>query len=141
MSIENFYKLIIADDQGIIRESVKFLIKPQKHIKVEDEAHSYSKLSSLLKEKEYDLLILDLNLGDKDGIHSVREISKEYEDLPILVLSMYPEEPYALQSIRSGAFGYLNKRTLQKDLLNAINTILKGDIYIHPSYISNLPSS
>ena len=141
MNIDNIYKIIIADDQGIIRESIKFIVKQKKHIEIEKEAHSYTKLCSLLEEKEYDLLILDLNLGDKDGIHSVREISRKYQDLPILVLSMYPEDPYALQSIRSGAFGYLNKRTLQKDLIDAIDTILKGNIYIHPSYISYLPKS
>ncbi len=117
------------------------MVKAQKNIYIENEENYHNELCSYLSKKEYDFLILDLNLGDKDGIHSVKEISTKYKNLPILVLSMYPEDPYALQCIRQGAFGYLNKRNLKNDLLKAINTILSGDIYIHPSYISNLPNT
>jgi len=84
-------------------------------------------------------LILDLNLGDKNGIHSVREISDLFDELPILVLSMFPEDPYALQSIQAGASGYLNKKMASKDLLHAINSIIEGKIYIHHSHRETLP--
>ncbi len=106
---------------------------------IEDEASSFSELIDLLSQKSYDFLILDLNLGDKNGIHSIREISDQFNELPILVLSMFPEDPYALQSIQAGASGYLNKKMVSKDLLHAINSIIEGKTYIHHSYMETLP--
>ena len=110
MEQKSIYKIIIADDHEIVRSGVKFTLMSQENFHVEDEVSSFSELISLLSKKSYDFLILDLNLGDKNGIHSIREISNLFNELPILILSMFPEDPYALQSIQSGASGYLNKK-------------------------------
>jgi len=132
------YNIIIADDHEIVRSGIKFTLQAQKNLHIEDEASSYTELMELLSKKTYDFLILDLNLGDKNGIHSIREISNLFNNLPILVLSMFPEDPYALKSIQAGASGYLNKKVLSNDLLHAINSIIEGKIYIHPLYMSTL---
>ncbi len=133
------YKIIIADDHEIVRSGVKFTIESQENLRIEDEASSFSELINLLSKKNYDFLILDLNLGDKNGIHSIREISNLFNELPILILSMFPEDPYALQSIQAGASGYLNKKMVSKDLLHAINSIMEGKTYIDQSYMETLP--
>jgi len=132
------YNIIIADDHEIVRSGIKFTLQVQKNLHIEDEASSYNELMGLLSKKTYDFLILDLNLGDKNGMHSIREISNLFKNLPILVLSMFPEDPYALKSIQSGASGYLNKKMLSKDLLYAINSIIDGKTYIHPSHMNTL---
>jgi DNA-binding NarL/FixJ family response regulator len=132
-------KILIADDHEIVRCGVRFTLEKQHNLHVEDEASSYKELQVLLHHHTYDLLILDLNLGDKNGLHSIEEITKEFSTLPILVLSMFPEDPYALQSIQAGASGYLNKKVISQDLLLAIETILEGKTYIHPEHEKELP--
>ncbi len=139
MKHDHIYKIIIADDHEIVRSGVKFTLSSQENLHVEDEASSFSELIDLLSKKSYDFLILDLNLGDKNGIHSIREISDRFDELPILILSMFPEDPYALQSIQAGASGYLNKKMVSKDLLHAIHSIMEGKIYIDRSYMESLP--
>ncbi len=139
MEDEKIHNIIIADDHEIVRMGVTFAIKHQKNLHVKDEASSFAELIKLLSKKNYDFLILDLNLGDNNGIHSIREISDRFNTLPILVLSMFPEDPYALQSIQAGALGYLNKKMVSKELIDAINSIIEGKTYISPSYIETLP--
>ncbi len=139
MQYKNEYKIIIADDHEIVRTGIKFTVESQDIFHIEDEASSFSELIDLLGKKGYDFLILDLNLGDKNGIHSIREISNKFNSLPILILSMFPEDPYALQSIQAGASGYLNKKMVSKELLSAINCILDGKKYINQSYLETLP--
>ncbi len=139
MEQKSIYKIIIADDHEIVRSGVKFTLMSQENFHVEDEVSSFSELISLLSKKSYDFLILDLNLGDKNGIHSIREISNQFTELPILILSMFPEDPYALQSIQAGASGYLNKKMVSKELIHAINSILEGKTYINQSYKETLP--
>jgi DNA-binding NarL/FixJ family response regulator len=139
MEHKHIYKIIIADDHEIVRSGVKFTIEPQKNMHIEDEASSFSELIDLLSKKSYDFLILDLNLGDKNGIHSIREINDLFDALPILVLSMFPEDPYALQSIQAGASGYLNKKMVSEELITAVNSIIEGQIYINRSYMETLP--
>ncbi|TET89797.1 MAG: response regulator transcription factor [Sulfurovum sp.] len=139
MQNNHIYKIIIADDHEIVRSGVKFTIGAQENFHIEDEASSFSELIGLLSKKSYDFLILDLNLGDKNGIPSIREISNQFNELPILILSMFPEDPYALQSIQAGASGYLNKKMVSEELIHAINSIIEGKTYINQSYMENLP--
>ncbi|MEA3455572.1 MAG: response regulator transcription factor [Campylobacterota bacterium] len=139
MQHKNVYKIIIADDHEIVRNGIKFTVESQKNFHIEDEASSFGELADLLAEKSYDFLILDLNLGDKNGIHSIREISNNHDKLPILILSMFPEDPYALQCIQAGASGYLNKKMVSEELISAINSIIDGKKYISQSYLETLP--
>ena len=139
MSHKHIYKILIADDHEIVRSGVKFTIEPQENLHIEDEASSFSELVDLLSQKSYDFLILDLNLGDKNGIPSIREISNLFNELPILILSMFPEDPYALQAIHAGASGYLNKKMLSGELLLAVNSIIEGKTYINQAYMETLP--
>ena len=127
---ENALKIIVADDHGIVRSGLKFLIHEHENMEVIAEASSFATLMEVLKNKSCDLLILDLNLGDKNGFQSIKEVHAVYREIPILVLSMYPEEMYALQSIKAGAVGYLNKKVISEELITAITTISKGEIYL-----------
>ena len=127
---EKTLKIIIADDHGIVRSGLTFLIEQQAHMQVIAEASSFATLLDVLEKEKCDLLILDLNLGDKNGLQSIKEIHKVYGEIPILVLSMYPEEMYALQSIKAGAVGYLNKKVITEELIKAIMTISKGEVYL-----------
>lgn len=139
MEDKKTYKIIIADDHEIVRSGIKFTVEAQENFHIEDEASSFHELMELLSKNTYDFLILDLNLGDKNGIPSIRQISNNYNELPILILSMFPEDPYALQSIQAGASGYLNKKMVSEELISAIDSIMGGKPYMTESYMDTLP--
>ncbi len=130
--------IAVADDHEIVRNGLMMLIDKEKNMEVQVQASSCSELISLLKEESIDLLILDLNLGDKNGIESIENVSDLFPTLPILVLSTYPEEPYAIQTFKAGASGYLNKTLISSELIKAINKITAGKKYISESLAENL---
>lgn len=132
-------KIILADDHEVVRSGVKLIAGQRDDLDIVSEASSYYDLLDLLEEVHCDILFLDLNLGDKNGIHSIREISDKYQDISIIVLSMFPEDPYALQSIQSGAKGYVSKKSISEELFNAIDHVKKGKVYLNPEYLDTLP--
>lgn len=131
-------RVAIADDHEIVRSGLKMLIDREKDMQVEVEASSCSDLTTLLKETDIDLLILDLNLGDINGVESIEQVSTLFPKLSILVLSTYPEEPYAIQTFKAGASGYLNKTVISSELIKAIHKITAGKKYISESLAENL---
>jgi len=131
-------RIAIADDHEIVRHGLIMLIEKEKGMRVELEASSCSELISTLDKGNIDLLILDLNLGDKNGVESIEKVSNLFPDLPILVLSTYPEEPYAIQTFKAGASGYLNKTIISSELIKAIHKITAGKKYISESLAENL---
>jgi len=131
-------RIAIADDHEIVRNGLKMLVDKEKDMKVQGEASSYSELIELLEEENIDLLILDLNLGDTNGIESIENVSNSFPTLPILILSTYPEEPYAIQTFKAGASGYLNKTVISSELIKAIHKITAGKKYISESLAENL---
>ncbi|MGB5964989.1 MAG: response regulator transcription factor [Sulfurimonadaceae bacterium] len=130
--------IAIADDHEIVRSGLAMLIDQQKEMTVQAEASSCSELLLLLEKERFDLLILDLNLGDKNGLESIVNVSRLFPTLPILVLSTYPEEPYAVQAFKAGASGYLNKTVISSELIKAILKITEGKKYISESLAENL---
>jgi len=129
---------MIADDHEIVRSGLSMFIESQHGMCVSEEASSYAELITTLQKAEIDILILDLNLGDLNGLSAVENIVSLYPKLPILVLSAYPEETYALRAFRSGASGYLNKAAATEDLIDAIITIIKGKKYISHTFSDQL---
>ncbi len=131
-------RIAVADDHEIVRSGLVMLIDQHKEMQVEVQASSYSELMLLLQNENYDLLILDLNLGDKNGLESIENVSHAFPSLPILVLSTYPEDPYAIQTFKAGASGYLNKTVISSELIKAIRKITEGKKYISESLAENL---
>lgn len=132
-------KIAIADDHELIRNGLRMLIDTSETMKVAIEASSLQSLLVALQSQKSDLLILDLNLGDTNGLKTIEQITKEYPDLPVLVLSAYPEEAYALHAFKSGAMGYLNKSAVTSELIDAIETVISGEKYISSAFEEILP--
>ena len=126
-------KVLIADDHEILREGVKRVINEQMGMKVEWEAESGSQLFSILSEETPDLLILDLNMPGRSGLDLLKQLLDMYPALKVLVLTMHPEERFAIRVFKAGAHGYLNKSTLKKDLISAVRKIvIEKRKYISP---------
>jgi DNA-binding NarL/FixJ family response regulator len=102
-------------------------------------AASFFELTEALQDQTVDLLILDLNLGDSNGLDSIAKIRNTYSNLPILILSAYPEEVYAIRAFKAGAMGYLNKTIISDELIKAIRSIQSGKRYISKNLEAQLP--
>jgi len=137
--MDNLYDIIIADDHEIVRQGIKFTLENKIEFHIKDEASSYAELLLKLEKDSYDILILDLNLGDNSGIDTISELHSIYPSMKILVLSMYPEDPYALQSIKAGAKGYVSKGSISDELSQALEALIKGLIYIKEELLDDLP--
>ncbi len=132
-------RLAIADDHELIRNGLEMIIGTHSDMQVTLQAASYHELLESLRKQHVDLLLLDLNLGDSNGLSTVEQIKTQYPSLPILVLSAYPEEVYALRAFKSGALGYLNKSVVSAELIDAITTVMRGEKYISSALEEILP--
>ncbi len=131
--------IAVADDHELIRNGLEMIINTRSDMQVAVQAASYQELLDTLEKKHVDLLLLDLNLGDINGLSTIEQIHARYPSLPILVLSAYPEEVYALRAFKSGALGYLNKSVVSSELIDAITTVLQGKRYISKTCEEILP--
>ena len=126
-------RVIIADDHDLIRRGLKQSLSETKHITVADEAGEWTELFRKISRKEYDILLLDINMPGRSGIDVLQEIKKLRPALPVLILSIYEDENYVLRAIRRGADGYISKASSTDDLIKAIEKVSKGGQYISDS--------
>jgi DNA-binding NarL/FixJ family response regulator len=130
MSIRNL-KVLISDDHELIREGLKrILVDGGIASRIGETSRAQETIDAVRREK-WDIVILDLNLGGgRSGMEALKEIKAEFPRLPVLVLSMYPEEQFALRAIRAGASGYLKKTMATGALVEAIQQVMAGGQYI-----------
>ena len=126
-------RILVADDHEVVRKGlVKVLAETLQPIKV-DEARNGQEAVSKVWKGEYDLVVLDIKMPGKSGLDVLKEIKQHQPKLPVLILSMHPEEQFAVRAIRAGASGYLTKECAGDELVLAIRKGLKGERYISGS--------
>ncbi len=123
-------EILIVDDHMLIREGLRKLISEQRDMMVVAECASGFEALKQLADHSCDIVILDINLPDRSGIDILQDIKTLYPKQRVLILSMYPEESYALRAIREGADGYLEKKAAAEELILAIRRIASGARYI-----------
>ena len=123
-------KIGIVDDHAVVREGLKALFSGFVEFRVAGEASSGREAIDLVRTTELDVLLMDLSMPGQSGIDALGMIRAKAPDLGILVLSAYPEEHYAVNLIRQGASGYLNKDCDPDDIVRAIRTVVRGRKYI-----------
>src|SRR4030066_2398658 len=124
--------VFIADDHAIVRQGLKQIVSDADDMAVIGEAGNGGDALHQLRQCAPDVLILDIAMPDKSGIDVLKIIHKEKPKLPVLILSMYPEDQYAVRLIRAGASGYLTKESAPEQLVMAIRTLAQGRKYITP---------
>lgn len=124
--------ILIADDHAIVREGLKQIVAEEKNMRVAGEAADSSELFDLLRQREWSVIILDINMPGENGLESLKKIKMEFPDLPVLIVSIYGEDQYGLRAIKAGAAGYLKKVSAPEEFVNAINKIVSGGKYISP---------
>jgi DNA-binding NarL/FixJ family response regulator len=131
-------KVLICDDHELIREGLKrILLDTGKAARVGEVSQAEAAIA-VVRREPWDIVILDINLGRRSGMDVLKEIRAEFPRLPVLVLSVYPEEQFALRVIRAGANGYLNKNLATKVLIEAIRQVLAEGQYLSPKVAAQL---
>ena len=123
-------KVLIADDHALIRKGLKQLLDDTDDMRVIGEAENGMQAIRMVDETAYDVVLLDISMPDKHGIEVLKQLKINQPQLPVLMLSMHPEEQYALRSMKAGAAGYLNKQSAPLQLVTAIRQVAIGKKYI-----------
>jgi DNA-binding NarL/FixJ family response regulator len=131
-------RILICDDHELIREGLKRVLTNGGLVGNVGEAANPLEVLAAVRRERWDIVILDINLGGRGGMDVLMEIHSEFPRLPILMLSNYPEDQFALRSIREGASGYLSKNLASKDLIVAIRHVLSGRRFIGPKVAEQL---
>lgn len=122
--------ILVVDDHPVLRRGLASLIESEPDLVVCAEADSCQAALDVIRERQPDLIIVDLVLGESDGLDLVKELKKSYPKIPALVLSMHDEVVYAERSLRAGARGYVTKEQLDETVLVAIRQLLAGETYM-----------
>ncbi len=131
-------KILIADDHTVVREGLKQIVAETSDMVVADEATSgHEALNKALK-NDYDVMVLDITMPGINGLDVLKQIKAQKPKLPILVLSVHPEEQYAVRCLKAGASGYLTKESASDELTAAIRKISQGKKYVTASLAERL---
>jgi DNA-binding NarL/FixJ family response regulator len=125
-------KVILCDDHAMVRRGIRDTVSEAVDIQVVGEAASYPELREQLRKTPCDVLVLDLNMPGRGGLEVLAALREEGSPVKTLVVSMYPEDQYAIRCLRAGARGYLNKAGEPAELVTAIRTVQQGRKYVTP---------
>ncbi|MES2778352.1 MAG: response regulator transcription factor [Bacteroidota bacterium] len=131
-------RFLIADDHSAIRNGVKLILSQEFKEAEFGEAANAVEVFAHLRQKKWDLLILDIDMPGRNGLEVLKQLKDEDSHIAVLVFSMHPEEQIAIRALRSGASGYLAKDSADTELVKAIHQILTGRKYITPSLAEQL---
>jgi DNA-binding NarL/FixJ family response regulator len=125
-------KVILCDDHAVVRRGIRDTISEAVDIQVVGEAGNYPELRAQLRKTPCDVLVLDLNMPGRGGLEVLAALREEGSPVKALVISMYPEDQYAIRCLRAGARGYLNKAGEPAEMISAIRTVFEGRKYVTP---------
>jgi two-component system, NarL family, invasion response regulator UvrY len=131
-------KILIADDHPVVREGLKQIISKGTDILVAGEALNGQEVIDKLSTDQFDVVVLDLNIPGRDGFDVLREMRHTHPKVPVLVLSIYPENQVGIRVLRAGASGFMNKDTAPRELIQAIRKIHSGGKYVSSALAEKL---
>jgi len=131
-------KVLIADDHAIVRTGLRALIHSESTMELVGEATGGYETIELVEKTQPNVLVLDLSMPDLDGIAVTRKIKPQFPNLHILILTLHEDEALLKAALKAGASGYILKRAAEAELISAIHTILRGDLYVDPSMVRRL---
>jgi two-component system, NarL family, invasion response regulator UvrY len=134
-------KVFVADDHAVVRRGIKQILTDENDIEVSGEAANADEILSQIYKTETDILILDITMPGRNGLDVLIQVKQRKPELHILILSMHPEEEFAIRAIKSGASGYLNKDSVPDELITAVRKINSGGRYISASLAESIAFS
>lgn len=130
--------VLIADDHAIVRQGLKQILSDTEDLLVTGEADDGAEALNLARQQPWDVFLLDVSMPNRNGIDTLKQLKKEFPRLPVLILSMHPEEQYAVRALKAGASGYLTKQSAPELLVTAIRQVASGKKYLSPAVAQQL---
>lgn len=131
-------KVLIADDHILIREGLKKILDREIDLEVVAEAEKAAEVFEFLKNNECDVVILDIGLPDQNGLDVLKDLRMMYKDIKVLILSMHPEDRFAIRALKAGALGYITKESASSELVKAIRKVVQGRKYVSETLAEQL---
>jgi DNA-binding NarL/FixJ family response regulator len=131
-------RILVADDHTVVREGVRQILSGQDDMIVEDEAENGQETLEKVMHGSFDVVLLDISMPGRSGLEILEDIININPRLPVLILSMHPEEQYAVRALRAGASGYLTKASASGELIGAIRKVSRGGKYVTASLAEKL---
>lgn len=134
-------QVVLCDDHAVVRRGIRDTLTEASDIAVTGEAGSYAELREILRTAACDVLLLDLNMPGRSGLEVLASVRETHPSIRVLVVSMYPEDQYAVRCLRAGAEGYANKAADPLELIGAVRTLVQGRKYLTPEVAQMLAES
>ncbi len=135
---EKIIRIIIADDHAFLREGIKKTIQDEIDMKIVGEASNANEALNIIKELDPDVVIMDISMPGKSGLDVLKDLKVMKKKYRILILSMHPEDRFAIRALKAGASGYLTKESAPDELVKAIRTVLTGRKYVSKALAEKL---
>lgn len=126
-------RILLADDHGILRAGLRNLLNAEPDFEVVGEAADGIQALEMAEQTDPDLILVDINMPNMSGIEMLQQLRAKQNSTKVLMLTVHEDDGLLKKAIRAGASGYLVKRAAESDLINAIRTVMQGDMYVHPS--------
>ena len=134
-------RILIADDHAIVRRGLKEILLEEYPLAEIGEAADAEEVIKKAVLEKWDIIISDLNMPGRSGLDALKQIKQSVPKIPVLIMSMYPEDQYAIRVLKAGASGYLNKNSIHEELMKAIETVKAGKRFITPAIAEKLVDS
>ena len=131
-------KVLIADDHTVVREGLKQILADDAQLTVVGEAADGNEVLKALEGLNVDALVLDITMPGRNGLDVLKEVKRKRPMLPVLVLSMHPEDQFAIRILRAGAAGYITKESAPEELVGALRKVCSGGKYVSPQLAEKL---
>ncbi len=131
-------RVLIADDHAIVRAGLRAVLKAEAEMELVGEAFGGEEALALVESLHPDVLVLDLSMPDLDGIQVTRHVHSSAPGVRVLILTVHEDEALLREALRAGAAGYILKHAAEAELISAIHTVQRGEIYIHPKLVRSL---
>ena len=134
-------RVILCDDHALIRRGIRDTLADEPDMRIVGEASDYTELRGLMRSEACDVLVLDINLPGRSGLDVLHVLKDAGSPVKVLVVSMHPEDQYAIRALRGGAHGYVNKGDDPQAIVNAVRTVAQGRKYVTPEMAEILVES
>jgi two-component system invasion response regulator UvrY len=134
-------RILVVDDHAVVRRGLQQIVSDSLDVVVVNEAKNGEEALAQVRKNQYDLVLLDISLPDRTGIDVLKDLKTIQPDIPVLMLSIHPEEQFAVRALRAGASGYITKASPPEELILAIRKVLMGERYLSSTFTQRLLSN
>jgi two-component system response regulator NreC len=134
-------KLVLADDHAVVRSGLRMLLQAQPDMEIVGEAESGAEALAQVRALQPDIILMDIQMPGMNGIEATRQIKAAFGETAVLALTMHEDDQYFFEMLQAGASGYLPKRAAPDELVRAIRTVSRGEVFLYPSLATRLVQS